>query len=279
MEEVMIDKATLRKLQLTQKEILDEIVRVCNKNELTYYLAYGTLLGAVRHNGFIPWDDDLDIWMKREDYEKFVMIAPKELGDEYYFIDANTSKKYGLMFGKVVKKRTIYKEKNAPKDLDCGIFVDIFPLDTYGAVAVNNKRLTLKYFKLKRMLLAKCGYRAAKTLRARIIMSVVKVQSLFYSKNKLLEKIKREEKEITSTGSECCSSIADSAVTKVVFKTLKSEWFDDVADLEFEGTLYKCPKGYDNVLREWFGDYMQLPPENQRYGHHGIINIDFNCKK
>ena len=116
-------------------------------------------------------------------------------------------------------------------------------------------------------------------VNARIIMSVVKVQSLFYSKNKLLEMIKREEKEITSTGSECCSSIADSAVTKVVFKTLKSEWFDDVADLEFEGTLYKCPKGYDNVLREWFGDYMQLPPENQRYGHHGIINIDFNCKK
>ena len=101
----------LRKLQLVQKEILDEVVRICNKYNFTYFLSSGTLLGAVRHKGFIPWDDDVDISMFREDYMKFVDVVRNELGDKYAYMDYNVDKNYALCFSKILKKNTVLLEK------------------------------------------------------------------------------------------------------------------------------------------------------------------------
>lgn len=276
MKEISIDNFTLRKLQLEQKDILDEIVRICDKHDIVYYLAYGTLLGAVRHKGFIPWDDDLDVWMKREDYEKFIAIAEKEMSDGYYIRDASTVKKYGNLFAKIMKKDTVYIEENAPTGLRGGIFVDIFPLDHFGESALNNPSMTTKYFKLKRLLLAKCGYNVAKTARAKMIMAAVKMQSHFYTKKQLLLKIKKEERKLRNSGNELLFSISDSTTGKILTKKMKAKWFDETEKLEFEGSQYSCPQRYKEVLTSLYGDYMQLPPENQRYGHHGIVELKFH---
>ena len=131
MGKIGYDKKTLNKIHRSEQEILDEITRVCDKNGLRYLLIGGTLLGAIRHNGFIPWDDDLDISMPREDYEKFLGIAPKELGDRFLLEDISTNDEYCYMFSKVKLKNTIMREKTMSESYDGGqgIWVDIFPLD------------------------------------------------------------------------------------------------------------------------------------------------------
>ena len=125
-----MDKEILRRLQLTQLDIAKEIKRVCEKNDIKYWLESGTLLGAVRHKGFIPWDDDLDIAMRRDDYERFKKIAPRDLSSEYFFQSWETDENFGLPFAKVRKRKTIYKEIKAKNSkANNGIFVDIFPYD------------------------------------------------------------------------------------------------------------------------------------------------------
>ena len=103
----IMDKKTLRKVQLVQLEIAKEIARICEENKINYYLIGGTLLGAIRHKGFIPWDDDLDIGMIRSDYEKFMQIAPKCLDDKYALIDWKSDLIYPHPMGKIIKKGTI----------------------------------------------------------------------------------------------------------------------------------------------------------------------------
>src|SRR5690554_4415622 len=125
-----MDQKTLKKLHNVQIEILNQIVKICNQNKLTYFLIGGTLLGAIRHKGFIPWDDDLDIAMPRKDYEKFLELCQGYLGDEYYLHCSKTDPKYWLPFAKVRKNNTIFEEKSIQTiNSHKGIYVDIFPLD------------------------------------------------------------------------------------------------------------------------------------------------------
>lgn len=276
-KEMILDDKALRKLQLTQVEILDEIVRVCNNLEIDYYLAYGTLLGAVRHKGFIPWDDDLDIQIKRDDYNKFVKYAPKELSSKYMFVDANTEKNYGLCYGKVVKKDTLYLEYNAPKKLCNGIFVDVFPLETLGDVASEGNDLLKNYCRYKQFLLAKCGYRLTDgSLKNNIRCIMLKAASAMYTKKKLLEKIAVEEEKIRSTGKNYVDVISSSSYGYGLKKHLPADWYSDNVYLEFERKQYKCPKYWHEVLTEEYGDYMQLPPVESRQNRHLIVKLDFD---
>lgn len=126
---MMENQDYLQKLHAEILRIMDEIHRVCTKNGLTYYLVGGTLLGAVRHQGFIPWDDDLDIAMPRADFDRFIHIAEKELGSEFYLNWITTNPKYWLFFPKICLRNTTFDEGVIKKDIPMGIFIDIFPLD------------------------------------------------------------------------------------------------------------------------------------------------------
>ena len=110
-----MERELLRKVQLTQLEIAKEIRRVCEENDIPYFLTCGTLLGAVRHQGFIPWDDDMDVGMLRENYEKFCRIAPEKLKPEYCWQSWYTDPNYALPFGKVRKRGTLYLEAKSHK--------------------------------------------------------------------------------------------------------------------------------------------------------------------
>lgn len=128
----------MEKLRIIEVDILDEVVRICNKYDINYYLAYGTLIGAVRHKGFIPWDDDIDIWMFREDYDRFAKIAEKELSEKYYYQDWHKEKEYPYNFAKVRLNDTVVLQKPITKlNIHHGIYIDIFPLDN-----INLKRFT-----------------------------------------------------------------------------------------------------------------------------------------
>lgn len=126
-----MDNETLRKLQLVELEIANEIKRVCVENNIKYFLESGTLLGAVRHGGFIPWDDDMDIGMMREEYEKFLKIAPEKLSSEFILQTWKNEKDYSLTFAKVRKSDTIFLEYEfKDSSMHNGIWVDIFPYDS-----------------------------------------------------------------------------------------------------------------------------------------------------
>ena len=142
--------------QKVLKELLLEFNRVCEKHNIKYILFSGTAIGAIRHKGFIPWDDDLDVAMLRTEYERFLEVAPKELNSEYY-LQAEFSEHWPLYFSKLRKNNTTCLEKYHPKDkkIHQGIYIDIFPIDN----ASNNKFLRKVQFLSSKVVLAKAFYR------------------------------------------------------------------------------------------------------------------------
>ena len=148
----------LRKVQLVQLDIAKEVDRICKKHNIKYFLVGGTLIGAVRHKGFIPWDDDLDIGMLRSDYDKFFEIAQKELYKKYEIVDWKIDPYYPHPMAKVVKKGTIYRESKRRDNGNHGIWIDIFP---YDKVSTNEFERNFTYFELKiirSLIRAKCNY-------------------------------------------------------------------------------------------------------------------------
>lgn len=233
----------MKKLRLTELEILDFIVGVCERNEITYFLVYGTLLGAVRHNGFIPWDDDIDICLLRNDYEKLISILKVECKNNksFYFQDTCQDSEFRLPFSKVRKRGTVFLEDGVIRsDLEQGIFVDIFPLDKvrhkYGIQKI--------WSKLIYSFLGK-----AKNCNSRYYKLSKKLATWFENKNC---------KYLVSYGS------AYPVERDVVLK----EWFDDSVNLPFEGKDYSVPIGYKEYLRAIYGgNYMDMPPIEKRVTH------------
>lgn len=172
----------LKKLHMTEISILQEVVRVCEKNQLTYYLIGGTLLGAIRHKGFIPWDDDLDIAMPREDFDKFLDISKYELREGYWvhFIDSDPN--YWLPFAKVKKRGTIFDEVNSKNiESDKGIFIDIFPLDNArGEKSIFQSIQAIICKRMSTIILWKRGfYKHKPKIMLSIVLSILKNQTIF----------------------------------------------------------------------------------------------------
>ena len=147
-----MEQEVLRKVRQTQLEIAREIRRVCQENDISCFLAHGTFLGAVRHGGFIPWDDDMDMGMLRSDYEKFCRIAPEKLKPEFCLQTWYTEPNYGLPFGKVMKRNTLYLENKKTRRLENnGIYVDIFPYDYAPEDVQERNRLTASLLSIYRV--------------------------------------------------------------------------------------------------------------------------------
>ena len=151
-----MNQETLRGVQLIQLEIAKEVHRVCLKNNLCVFMLGGTLLGAVRHKGFIPWDDDFDFGMMRKDYDKFLEIAPIQLGEKYYLLEWKQNKDYPLHMVKIMKKGTIYKEKNRNDKAGHGIWVDLFAYDHIPENLADQKWQKRKLMVFRALARAKC---------------------------------------------------------------------------------------------------------------------------
>ena len=266
----------LRKVQLLQLEILKEVDRICKKNNINYFLTGGTLLGAIRHKGFIPWDDDLDIGMTRENYDKFIEVAQNELLDKYFLQNGDTEKNFALMFSKIRINDTIYQEKNS-KDVKIhqGIFIDIFPYDNkitdIDKLHKQNKRIS--FYRL--MLLTKAKYNIYRTDNKikKICYEIFKIMVKFISAKSLKNKL---QKEATSYNNEKDSTEILNWSTSYTYdkEIMKKEWIQDYRYEEFEGEKFMVPLQAEKFLEQLYGDYMKLPPEDQRYNRHGIQKID-----
>ena len=245
-------------------DILSVVHDFCESLSLKYYLAFGTLLGAVRHQGFIPWDDDLDIWMPRPDYEKLCA----EFSHPYLkILNARTQDDYPLDFTKIHDERTVVQEDGG--DGNWGIFIDIFPLDGIPSIKEfermkktvkgyrhleANQRFTRK-FKISRSLGLK---KAVAAIAGKLIHP-------FISLNRIL---KSEDAFISRYNFESCAYVSDLTDLKPLL--LEKDITEERILLNFEGRKFFAPKEYDKWLTLLFGDYMTLPPEEKRVSIHGI---------
>lgn len=261
----------LPKVKKTELEILSVVDEFCRQYNLKYTLAYGTLLGAVRHGGFIPWDDDIDIWMPREDYDRFKELWLNNPVDGYIIQDPYLEPEFTQNFIKIRKDKTAFIEGENKKYVSYhkGIFIDIFPLDRIAdnKLVYNLQKMEAIFMMLYTRKFAPPEEKGIKKLIAKTALKVVP-KSKYDSLKKHLEKsLSRKSPEKGEY--KCFSSM-------IALSTLpySSNMFDDLEEIEFEGRMFMVTSIAEEVLNKIYGDYMQLPPEEERVWKHHPILID-----
>ena len=261
---------SIQRVWKTEQEILDVIDSVCRENGLCYSLMYGTLLGAVRHHGFIPWDDDIDLIMPREDYNRLIKIWDQVSPDNYILQNKDTNADYPNSFLKIRKLHTTFLqgENERVKTYQKGIFVDIFPADRFAPT----KLLKKVQFSacLLNMLLTRdysSGDGGLVELVERIILLLPK---------DLKEKLRlRTERYIQKWNDNKENPYLVPVTVQSCRRVYPPDMFVDLNRGLFQGKSYPIIKDYDSVLKTVFGDYMTLPPESERTWKHHPIILDF----
>ncbi len=265
------DDTIMHKVWDAEMDVLDQIHKVCEENQLRYTLFYGTLLGAVRHGGFIPWDDDIDIAMPREDYNKLLEIwndvAPAGYLLQTYYTDDDVVNN----FAKIRKDHTTYlqDESESEKKYHKGIFVDIFPLDRLAPKGVQRK---VQYISGAVNLLFSRGYTSRSGGVTEVVERVLlllpgRIQSILRNKTGEIFCRWNQNKDAKYLG----GSTIDSCTTY-----FSENIFDSIELRNFAGRKYYAVEDVDSCLAVVYGDYMQLPPEEERVWKHHPIQISFD---
>lgn len=260
----------IEEIQEVSLRILKRITSVCEEHGFRYTLAFGTLIGAIRHKGFIPWDDDVDILMPRPDYERFILYLTNHPIEDLKVFNWKHVKNYPLGITRICDMRYRVLEKNFI-DFDHGIFVDVYPVDglansyhdakkAFDRTAKERDELFMsaikKYREIRLVEFFKNPRLTLSKLRRRIL-------GICYYQRKLEEKvIKYTFEDYKYVG------VPNWNWARIVFER---DWFNDRVKVPFEDGEFYITKHYDKMLREEYGDYMQLPPIEKRVYHHGYI--------
>ena len=256
------DKETLNKLHEIELEILTDFDKICEENNLTYFLTGGTMLGAIRHSGFIPWDDDIDVGMPRSDYDKFIKIGPKVLGDKYLLDCFEYNKKYYLPFAKIKKNNTIFDEGFYEDGyMHKGIYIDIIPFENVDKINLSLKIRAVMVRNIVDTMFYKNGFRKLKKTRRPwfvLLLSIfskktlMKIQKYFMTHNK-----NHNSKYINALGGSY-NYLKETNLRDNIIPTKK---------VLFEGRKFNGMNHPDVYLSRLFGDYMKLPPIGERLNH------------
>lgn len=257
----------LKELQNIELEIVLEIQKICEKHHLTFFLAEGSLLGAVRHQGFIPWDDDMDISMPRRDYERFLSIAQAELPDHLKMCCPQTLPTYHLPFAKVISTvdHGFVNKKDAALGPYTGVYVDIFPLDEFPDK--HSKALNKTYKKIRRyrdMLLYRCHYMKPRRFSRRVTQFL----SHFYSNAALHKRITALSTQYNGTG---CTYMVNFASSYHPHRQIVSKsCYAPGRYTAFEGHSLPIPQDAEALLYNIYGNFRQLPPKGKRIHKHAL---------
>ena len=277
MKEVSKKKITpLRKLQLTELEILKKVIKICEEEKLQYYLMGGTFLGAIRHKGFIPWDDDIDISMPREDYEKFYKIADRKLPKGLIYKNFLKGNEKTIYFSRVEDTNVKIKDESAIKHRTRNSWIDIFPLDgmpnnviirQFHKLRLLYRRLLLQYSQFSTIVNQDLPNRP---LHEKILIKVGK----FFNFEKLLDtkkcliKLDKAIRKYDYSKSKYVANFMGAYKFKEMFK---KEIYDNYTQYQFEDIKAYAPKDYDTVLTQMYGDYMTPPKEADQNKHHSKV--------
>ncbi|HZH72598.1 MAG TPA: LicD family protein [Mariniphaga sp.] len=248
-----------------QLELLSKLDSFCRKNQIKYFLAYGTLLGAVRHQGYIPWDDDIDILMPRPDYKIFIKNYNKTSIDSRVY-DCFSDSQYPYFMAKLSSEKTrLEEETNVPYE-KIGVNIDIFPLD--GAPDTEfKKRMILLYRSLLHTvsILKTVKLKNNRELYKNLILTIGNKLCAPLGQNMLARKLNEIASQNDYTKSEEVICLASPYGKKDVM--FRSD-FEKIVELDFEKKKYFAPHQYNRILKQLYGDYMAPPPEKFRVTHH-----------
>lgn len=260
-------KIELNELKKIQCEILQEVHYYCEEQGLKYSLACGTLLGAIRHNGYIPWDDDIDVYMPRKDYDKLIRDFPQVYHNHYKLVSFERDKKWCRPYANLYDDRTFFEEHKSPVEKQIGVNIDIFPVD----YVPDDEKEWLKYNRKRRILinLQSSKYVAVRfknrSLVKNIFLIVLKVVLLPIPNHVLVKLVDRYIRQYNTKNTHRLFESCCGLLQKRPF--LEND-FSELIPHVFENYEFNIMKGYDDYLTNGFGDYMTLPPIEKRVSHH-----------
>lgn len=269
-------KSNIELLHQADLEIVKQVVALCDKYGLMYYMLGGSMLGAIRHKGFIPWDDDIDLGMPRKDYERFLELAPKELSKNLKIVNYKTDESYRYYITRVQDVESkVMERRYASEGKYTFLSIDIFPLD-----GTPNNKIARKWYCFKLL-----AHRAMSSLHYKDFVSTKNrnwKEALFvwlvlklptdkmFNFHKELDKCDRMLKKYPMEKSRYTGNMMGAYRTKELIPT---SWYGDSSFYDFEGIKLRGIKEYDSYLKQLYGDYMQLPPEEKRRIHFQIIEV------
>ncbi len=262
--QIKIPREDLEKIRLIQLDMLKEVKRICEKNNIKYSIMAGTLLGSVRHKGYIPWDDDADFAMLRSEYEKFKVAVEKDLDkSKYYFQHSKNTYGYRWTYGKLRRKNTLFiRHGQEHLPYESGIFIDVFPFDNVPENIYERLIHNMCCNIVRKILWSEVGRKTEKNMLIKNIyklLSNIPLKDAFYMYELLV-------KWSNSKDSRFVRILTFPTPSNGVYGYLKC-WYKNLEDLVFENELFPAPKDFDSCLSMTFGDYLKYPPLKDRVGH------------
>lgn len=265
----MDKELSLQEIHISTIPVIQEIEDICSMLGVNYVAFYGSLLGAIRHHGFIPWDDDFDIAMLRPDYEKFVNYCKTHESELGYFkvVDKKNTDDYPFNIARFCDLRYRMETSEFP-DVGMGIFVDIYPLDPVGNDAEKARRRIQWRKKLYSIGWNSSIKKRVPETRKGTIGRIIKTFIYIWSKNKSIKYFFKKYDELADLYEYDKSSLVAVVVWDLSFYPMPRIWFEDLTSTPFENITVKVPKEYDRILKQVYGDYMKLPPKEKQHPTH-----------